>query len=591
MKLRDLTGCLALTLPLFLSACGGGSQEAATTSRDSITLSEVITSSSATTSNPDSTKLGGSVPAAMATNAVASPAMTQAQASRLLMQASFGPTMESINAAAAMGAPAWVEDQFSMPQASHLVWMDNRPMPAGTPVSVNQFLESFWRQARLGQDQLRQRVTFALSQIFVVSFADGNVYSHPRGVASYYDILGNNAFGNFRQLLQSVATHPMMGVYLTYLRNQKEEGDRRPDENFAREIMQLMTIGLYQLNQDGTVKTSNGKPIETYTSADVAGLAKVFTGWSWYGPDRDVLRFYGTKFDPSGAVRAMQNYPAFHSTSEKKFLGVTLGGTAPAADELKVALDTLFNHPNVGPFFGRQMIQRMVTSNPSPAYVGRVAAAFNNNGSGVRGDMKAVIRAILLDPEARVVGTNAKLREPVLRLANWMRAFNAKSDSGYFRVEPMEDVLTDLGQTPMRANSVFNFYRPSYTPPNSALAASGMLSPEMQISSEPEVTGYLNYMQQTVQYGFGRYSDIKPDYTAENALIMNPAAMVDRLNLLLYSGNMSTQLRTQLIGAMNGVVIEDPRPWNGTVIAKAKRNRVFLPVFLAMASPEYLVQK
>ncbi|MRW93018.1 DUF1800 family protein [Duganella sp. FT80W] len=573
MTLRDLPARFWLSLLLLLSACGG----------DAPDTSNAATAPTALRNQLAAQTVSGS--------AVASPAMTAAQASRFLMQASFGPTIDSINSTAAMGAPAWIEQQFTLPQSTHLAWLDGRPMPPYTPISVDQFLESFWRQARLGEDQLRQRMAFALSQIMVVSFADGNVYVHPRGVANYYDLLGKYAFGNFRDLLQAVATNPMMGIYLTYLHNQKESGERLPDENFAREVMQLMTIGLYQLNQDGSVKTSNGKPIETYTHDDVAGLAKVFTGWSWAGPDQDVLRFYGTKYDANADVTPMQNYGNYHSSASKSFLGTTLSGGGSAADELKQALDALFNHPNVGPFIGRQLIQRLVTSNPSPAYVSRVAAAFNNNGSGVRGDMKAVIRAILLDSEARSVGSNAKLREPILRLANWLRAFNAKSDSGYFRVQPMEDVLTNLGQTTMRPASVFNFYRPSYTPPNSALASAGMVAPEMQITSEPEVVGYLNFMQYTVQYGFGRYNDIKPDYTTENTLILQPEALVDRINLLLYGGAMSTQLRNQIISAINGVVIEDPRPWNGTVIAKAKRNRVYLAVFLAMAAPEYLVQK
>ena len=585
---------LTLLLSTLLAACGGG-----TTDDRTAPLAQgapAVSTAAGVEIDPGgatSADTGGTSAVRMGATAAAVPSkpVTPVEASRFLAQASFGPTIATINSVAASGPAAWVERQLTLPQASHLAYLDARPMPAYTPLSVNQFLESFWKQARLGEDQLRQRMAFALSQIFVISFADGNIYNHARGVANYYDLLGKHAFGNFRDLLQAVATNPMMGVYLTYMHNQKEAGERMPDENFAREIMQLMTIGLHQLNPDGSLYLRNGQPVETYTHDDVAGLAKVFTGWSWWGPDQSALRFFGTNGHVDQEVRTMQNYARYHSTSPKRFLGVTLGGGDSAEAEMKVALDTLFNHPNVGPFIGRQLIQRLVTSNPSTGYVVRVSAAFANNGSGVRGDMKAVIRAILLDPEARNVGSNAKLREPILRLANWMRAFNAKSDSGYFRSEPMEDPLSNIGQTVLRPPSVFNFYRPSYTPPNSALSAAGQVAPEMQIASEPQVTGYLNAMQTTVQAGFGRYNDIKPDYTAEAALVLDPPALVERLNLLLLNGAMSTQLRNQITAAVNAVVIEDPRPWNGTVIAKAKRNRVYLAVFLAMASPEYLVLK
>ena len=577
---------IALVPALLLAACGGGTQD--TPSSQAIHMRQAGSTQSATSGTSTGTsRQGNTLTAATITTAPVTPA----EASRFLAQASFGPTMATINDVAATGPAAWIETQLAKPQSLHLSYIDSRPMPPYTPVSVNQFLESFWKQARLGDDQLRQRMAFALSQIFVVSFADGNIYNHPRGIANYYDLLAKHAFGNFRDLLQAVATSPMMGVYLTYIHNQMEAGERQPDENFARELMQLMTIGLYQLNPDGSLRTSNGKPIETYKREDVAGIAKVFTGWSWWGPDQNTLRFFGTNGDPNQDIHPMQNYARYHSTSEKKFLGVTLSGADSAETEMKVVLDTLFNHPNVAPFISRQLIQRLVTSNPSTGYVVRVSAAFANNGNGVRGDMKAVIRAILLDPEARNIGDNNKLREPILRLANWMRAFNAKSDSGYFRTEPMEDVLTNIGQTVMRSSSVFNFYRPSYTPPNTSLAANNLVAPEMQISSEPEVAGYLNSLQTTVQYGFGRYNDIKPDYSAEAALVLTPSALVERINLLLLNGAMSTQLRNQITTAVNAVVIEDPRPWNGTVIAKAKRNRVYLAIFLAMSSPEYLVQK
>ena len=464
-----------------------------------------------------------------------------------------------------------------------------------TKLNQNNFFESFWQQAVTGDDHLRQRVTFALSQIFVVSFQDSTISNYPRGVASYYDMLATNAFGNYRNLLEAVSLHPMMGIYLTSLHNQKESGSRVPDQNYAREVMQLMSIGLYELNADGSQKLSGGKPIETYTSDDIVGMSKVFTGWSWAGPDKSDSRFYGNAKDPNMDWQPMQSYPKFHSTSEKKFLGMTIAAQSPANPEasLKAALDKLFSHPNVGPFIGKQLIQRLVTSNPSPQYVARVAAAFDNNGQGVRGDMKAVIKAILLDSEARadVPGSNAnagKLREPVIRLANWMRAFNATSASSRFLLGSLDDPLSALAQTPMRSPSVFNFYRPGYVPPNTSIATAGLVAPEMQITGETSVTGYLNTMRDVIPNGTGSSRDVKPDYSAELALADTPDKLLDRINLLLLYGQMSTALRNQVLAAVSSVTIPAN---NANNAATARKNRVSLAIFLTMASPEYIVQK
>lgn len=516
------------------------------------------------------------------------------QASRMLAQASFGATTADIERLTAAGYTAWIEDQFAKPQALHRAYIDSITASLGTSATQNHFQESFWKQAVTGEDQLRQRMAFALSQIFVVSAQDSSVNSYPRGVASYYDTLAAHAFGNFRNLLEAVALHPMMGIYLTSMRNQKESGTRVPDENFAREVMQLLTIGLNELNPDGSLKMIDNQPVETYTSADISGLAKVFTGWSWAGADKSDSRFYGGNADPNRDWLPMQSYPKFHSASEKRFLGATVPAGATPEASLKIALDTLFNHPNVGPFIGRQLIQRLVTSNPSPQYIGRVAATFANNGQGVRGDMKAVIRAILLDPEARSDAVLAdprsgKLREPVLRLANWMRAFGAKSTSGRFLMPgSLDDPLNSLGQTAMRSPSVFNFYRPGYVPPNTAIAAAGLVSPEMQITGETSVVGYLNFMRDVIANGTGNTRDVKTDYGIELTLADTPDKLVDRINLLLMANQMPASLRGMIINAVNSVAISSS---NATSAATARRNRVHLAVFLTMASPEYLVQK
>ena len=523
---------------------------------------------------------------------------TIAQASRFLGQASFGATTNDVNLLMSTGISNWIDAQFTKNQSSHKAYMDTTAAGLLNGISglnQNNFLESFWQQAAKGEDQLRQRAAFALSEIFVISFQDSGVANYPRGVASYYDTLATGAFGNFRTLLENVSLHPMMGIYLTSMRNQKESGTRVPDENYAREVMQLFTIGLYQLNPDGSQVIVNGKPVETYSSADIQGLAKVFTGWSWAGPDKSNTRFFGGNADANRDVLPMQSYPAYHSTSEKKFLGVTIPAQSPANPEasLKVALDTLFNHPNVGPFIGKQLIQRMVTSNPSPQYVARVAAAFNDNGKGVRGDMRAVFKAILTDTEARNepnlsnAGTG-KLREPVIRLANWMRAFGAKSTSSFFKITSLDDPLTSLAQTPMRSPTVFNFYRPGYVPPNSEIANAKLVAPEMQIVAEPSVVGYLNFMRDIIPNGVGSSRDVKGDYTNLIALSTTPDQLIDQVNLLLMANQMSSTLRNQILGAVNSITIPAT---NTTNIDNAKKNRVYMAIYLTMASPEYLVQK
>lgn len=512
---------------------------------------------------------------------------TPAQASRILTQATFGPTAEEISRLSTMGTSGWFNDQFAKPQTLHFSYMNQvqATLPAGQTLSENQFLESFWQQAINGDDQLRQRVTYALSQIFVISFQNDTLAGMPRGVAHYYDMLGAYAFGNFRDLLEAVTLHPAMGVYLSSLRNQKTVGARVPDENYAREIMQLFTIGLRMLNQDGTDTTTPATA--TYTNDDIKGLAKVFTGWSWAGPDKSSGRFFGNNSptpDPNRDWLPMQNYPAYHEVLAKDFLNVSIPAATSGEASLKIALDSLFNNPNVGPFIGRQLIQRLVTSNPSPAYIARVSAAFANNGKGVRGDMKAVIRAVLLDPEAitpPVGDSSGKLREPVIRLANWMRAFHAKSGSSRFMLTSLDSTLNALGQTPMRSPSVFNFYRPEFQPPNTSIAAANLVAPEMQITEETSVVGYLNFMRGVVQNGAGTGSprDIQPDYTTELSLAATPALLVDRIDLLLMQNRMSTALRGQILAAIN------------SNSGNSASNKVYLAIFLTMASPEYLVQK
>jgi len=521
-----------------------------------------------------------------------------AEASRFLAQATFGPRMSEIDALAASTPDTWINEQFaksqtlhSPPTAAYLATLtpDNRRGQTG-------FVWAMWRNFSTGDDQLRQRIAFALSELMVISFNSNLSFSYPYGPAQYLDTLGANAFGNYRKLLDDVTYSPMMGNYLTHIRNRKENilTGAVPDENYAREVMQLMTIGLYQLNLDGTQKLdSTGKPIDTYSNADISGLAKVFTGLSWAGSDTSDTRFRGgggSADVPDHQIKPMQAYDQFHSTSQKQFLGVTIPATTAAATnaDIKIALDTLFNHPNVGPFFGKQLIQRLVTSNPSSAYVLRVASAFNNNGAGVRGDMKAVIKAVLLDPEARtanVSNTAGKLREPVVRFVHWMRAFNTRSQNGQYLFGTTSDPSTALAQSPMNAPSVFNFFRPGFIPPNSKMGAQGLVSPEAQITSETSVAGYLNFMRSAIQSGVGSTQangtrDIIADYTQEIALANDADKLIDRVSLLLTGGSISANTRAQIRTAVNSVADAETD----------RRNRVYLAIYLTMASPDYILQ-
>jgi uncharacterized protein (DUF1800 family) len=521
-------------------------------------------------------------------------------ASRFLGQATFGATDASISQVQTEGYAAWIAEQEAMPVSStHLAFMQaRRALPGAPNPSVNEWYGSFWQQAATAPDQLRQRVKFALSEIFVVSVADPNV--DELSAASFYDMLGANAFGNFRTLLEQVSLHPAMGVYLTWLANQKADPNtgRHPDQNYARESMQLMTIGLYQLNADGTQKLDGaGQAIPTYSAADIAGLADVLTGYSWYSPAPTNTTFLGGKRDPNAIITPMIAYPAFHATTAKTFLGVTIPAstTADPPGDLKIALDTLFNHPNVGPFISKQLIQRLVTSNPSPAYVGRVAAVFNNDGKGVRGNLGAVVQAILLDPDARTTSAAiadpnfGKLREPVIRMANWMRAFNAQSASGGW-LETSTASNTSLAQAPLTSSSVFNFFRPGYIPPGTKLGKLGYAAPEFQIADEVSVAGYLNTMQSAITSGVGTGRDITVAYTTEIGIASDANALAERMNLILLNGQMSAALKTRIVDAVNSVAIPGGTATPAQINA-ALLNRSKLANFMAMASAEYLAQR
>jgi uncharacterized protein (DUF1800 family) len=395
-----------------------------------------------------------------------------------------------------------------------------------------------------------------------------------------------------------VSLHPIMGRYLTHLANQKEDPvtGRTPDENYAREVLQLMSVGLVALNSDGTPqRDSAGNTIPAYTAADVSNLAKVFTGFSYSHPTPSANSFNNRVRVADYLILPMIAYPEFHSVSAKTFLGTTISSSATSdpTGDLRIALDTIFNHPNTAPFVSKQLIQRLVTSNPSPAYVGRVAGVFANNGQGVRGDLAAVARAILTDSEARTLSSDpnyGKLREPLLRMTHMMRAFDATSQTGNFLLGSTS-ASNSLGQSALTAPSVFNFWRPGYSPPNTKTGAAGLVAPEFQIVDEVTTAGYLNTLQTALTNGIGTSNDVRTALSAETALAETPSQLVDRLNTLLVSGQMSTGLRQRIIDTVTGVTIPAGTNVTQAQIDAAKLNRARLAVFLTMASPEYLVQR
>jgi len=548
------------------------------------------------------------------------PVVSPQDAARFLEQATFGATDSSIHHLSLIGFQAWLNEQFAIaptptePAVEQSLIINNPPC-ASSNVTCNAALfvennqdeglvqDTFWQQSLTAPDQLRQRVKYALSQIFVISSDNTTaIQNMPRGEASYYDLLGADAFSNFRQLLQDVTLNPMMGQFLSMQGNDKGNATTDPDENYAREVMQLLTIGLWQLNDDGSQQLGpNGQPIATYSNTDVKGLAAVFTGFSWNIPGDStdnawsnccvyVGPGYGEELLP------MQSFPSHHSTVEKDFLGITIpaSGSADPDGDLKIALDTLYNHPNLPAFFSKQMIQHMVTSNPSPAYIDRIAQVFKNDGTGVRGNLQAVVSAILLDPEARdsatVVGNPqyGKVRESLLRYTEWARAFTAQSRTGSFDIGSTEDPIYGLGEMWERSPTVFNWFSPLYTPPNTPIASAGLLGPEFQMTNVSSVVGYINSMQNAVGASATGGPDIFSSYATEIGLASTPDQLLDRINLLLMAGQMSGTLYNQILAAITTIPIPsgDQNAINAALLA-----RVQSAIYLTVASPDFAAQQ
>ncbi|MBI3367997.1 MAG: DUF1800 family protein [Burkholderiales bacterium] len=511
------------------------------------------------------------------------PPITASEASRFLAQASMGATRAEIASVMALGYAGWIDAQLALPtQGTRWDWLLGKGYgDVANKNSQTGFDAVAWRKLLASPDTLRQRVVLALSEILVVGIdglVNGGGWTQFSG-AAYLDLLEANAFGNLRTLLDAVSRSVPMGLYLTYKGNVKANPSTGtlPDENYARELMQLFTIGLLQLNADGTLKQVGGKPVESYSQDDITGLARVFTGW-----DLDLAG--GNTNTPDYQRRPMAQVASRHESGAKTFLGTAIPASTDGSKSLQLALDAIYAHPNLAPFWSQQLIQRLVTSNPSAAYVGRVSAVFANDGSGARGNLQAVIKAVLLDDEARGLTARGgpsygKLREPILRIAGWARAFNLASASDAWAMGNTTDPSTRLSQSPLRSPSVFNFFRPGYVPPSSALGSAGLVAPEFQLTNESSVVGYLNFLQRLVN---GSVGDMLPDYTSLLTLADTGAALLGELNLVLAAGAVGSVNLATMTGAIDSMA-------KGT--DAARKNRIYAALMLVMAAPEYLVAK
>ncbi|MFY7759434.1 DUF1800 family protein [Aquidulcibacter sp.] len=583
-----------------------------TASCESEIVAPVLDAGLSTSAAAQNTQATPSTLSATQTPLIADKPVSRVEAARFLNQATFGATGADIDLLMSIGYSAWIDQQFSLPRRqTYSKWLETDG-PRSNPVDFadgNSDRESAaWYTLAKGQpDQLRLRTAWALSQIFVVSRSKVG-----SSIVLWMDTNADGAFGTYREMLERVTFSPVMGRFLDYLGNTDNEG-RIPDQNYAREVMQLFSIGLWQLNPNGTFKLdASGQRIPTYSQSDVTGLSYVFTGLNMQsGGDR-----YGSCRDDSGRLLPPTNdskllirceLSVFPNASPRQhsFLGVSIPAISPwnaiarqanGRKNIGIALNTLANHPNTAPFISKLLIQRFTTSNPSPAYVARVAAAFADNGKGVRGDFKAVVKQILLDPEARTpaIGSSTefgKVREPILAIAQLNRVLNASDGKGnvwagsvgcrvYF------NLVTEL-ERPYNAATVFNYYRPTFAQPSGKVAAQNMVAPEMQITDTTSVLDWSRFLQQTLQRGgtgCGNAAKIQNSFTYNEfwAESTNAEQLADKVLLLLAPGANWSDLRPALIRSINSI----------PGVTQANRiDRIKIAIMLTMLTPEYRVQR
>ncbi len=562
---------------------------------------------------------------------------TEAGTSRFLTQATFGPRPADVTALTGTSASDWFLAELDKPASLHTPQLDAYRAMIADPdeefpvLAIQSSTFSFWRNAIEGDDQLRQRMAFALSQILVVSNFGGELLTDiPEPVVGYQDILVEGAFGNYRDLLEAVTYSPAMGYYLTHMGNQKADPatGRMPDENYAREILQLFTVGVVALGPDGEPVLENGQPVELYDNMDVTGLARVFTGLDLDGLDRERFPSVVDAVDEwdgleDALLRPMAINESLHSPEPKRFLDCEIAAGTPTESSIDQALDCIMAHPNVGPFVSRQLIQRLTTSAPDPDYVERVAAAFDAGtytlpngtsvGDGRKGDLTATLATILFDPDVRSEASLTdpqfgKIREPLLRFTHWARAFDADASRPEYGIELFDLSAPDeLSQHPYRARSVFNFYRPGHIAPGTESGAAGLTVPELQIVNATSTPGYINFM---TFWAFGGQSMIPPgeleaaleemgvpvdraalerafvpDYSDELALANDARSLVDHLDRLLAYDTLSEETRAAITATL------EAQPVDGPGDDDALADRVSLAILLVMTSPDYLVQR
>ncbi len=534
-------------------------------------------------------------------------------ASRFLAQASMGGTLEDIDHVLDIGFEAWIDEQMELPQSQYLdqmtaIWdviynayigIGFNPDEIYGPWALT-FNYAWWTNTIKNDDQLRQRIAYALSQILVISI-NSDLQDHGEGLSSFYDILMKHSFGNYRDLLLEVTLNPNMGYYLSHFNNPRAipEENIHPDENYAREIMQLFTIGLYELNNDGSRKLdAEGNFIPTYNNDDIKEFAKVFTGlgpggieeWiDWTNEPYFGLGFYGTD-----RTVQMEMYDEFHEPGPKTLLnGYTIPADQDPIKDIEDAIDHLFNHPNVGPFISRQLIQRLVKSNPSAGYIERVANVFNNDQNGERGNLGSVIRAILLDVEARSCDwfldeSNGKMKEPVLRFSNFNRAIELDIPSGNYWVNGFS-FLEDTEQMTLAAPTVFNFYLPDHQPVG-GLSDNDMLAPEFNLHNTRTAIGYINQVNQWIVWGAPWWTwedeigEVTPGVVFEPYadMAMQPEEMINFLDIVFTHGQMTDDTRNIIRQAI------EPLQWDEPDVYMYK---FMLAGYLTLISPDFVIFK
>jgi len=548
-----------------------------------------------------------------------------ADASRFLAQASFGATYPVIQDVAQSGYASWIEAQIQTPPTylrptledyiEYRATIEPEEADEDFPASFVDFRIVWFHSAMTAPDQLRQRVGLAFSEIMVVSDVPDELMDSGIGLTDYYDMLVRNSLGNFRDLLMDVTLHPVMGFYLSHFNNPRSDSAKNihPDENYAREIMQLFSIGLYELNIDGTPKLdANGARIPTYDNDDIKQYAKIFTGLGAGGVkffeddefEEGELPSFGFDFEGSAHDVPMIMNEEMHEPGPKYLLrGEVIPAGQSGMKDIEDAIDNLFNHPNVGPFIGRRLIQRMVTSNPTPEYIRRVAEVFNNNGQGQRGDIAAVVKAILMDPEARAcdnrIGNErrAMLREPLVRYMHFCRAMDIHPNDDYpYFINPGLKFDAATGQIPLSSNTVFNFFLPDYQP-NGIISDLDLFAPEFQIHNSTTAVGYINevndwtFFQTPVTFYEpplpGEEIEDEPEFEEDDPyertayipmedlldLAETPAQLMDRLDLLFTHGQLSTESRTIILDAINQL--------------DEAEERVQMGLYLIFISPDY----